>query len=226
MKKCFLGMVLGVAAAAWGGELRIMPMGDSITYGSHSAATAGYRGPLYTRLTDAGYTNFKFVGTATDTPGTLPEDQRHHEGHSGWVIMNTPASTRQGMYDYLPKSFSEILGPHVILLHICTNDASVPGNFPDAINRLDRLLDRLSAMQPSAHIIVTSLLQRMDDATAENGIVAYFNPNLPALVAQHAAKGQKVHFYDMRPKVDAATELDDRLHPNAVGYGLMADGWF
>ena len=217
---------LCLAGAAQAGELRIMPLGDSITYGSHSAATAGYRGPLYTLLTEAGYENILFVGTATDTPGTLPAGQQHHEGHSGWVIMDTSASSRKGVYEYLPTSFGQILGPHVILLHIGTNDASVPSNFPDAINRLDALLDRLSAMQPSAEIIVTSLLERTDNATYENGIVTYFNPYLPGLVAQHAAKGQKVHFYDMRPKVDAATELDDKLHPNAVGYAHMAEGWF
>lgn len=214
------------ACTVLGSELRIMPLGDSITYGSHSAATAGYRGPLYTLLTNAGYTNMRYVGTASDTPGTLPAGQQNHEGHSGWVIMNTSASTRQGVYDYLPKSFGQILGPHVILLHIGTNDASVPGNFPDAINRLDQLLDRLSEMQPSAEIIVTSLLTRTDNATYENGIVTHYNPYLPGLVAAHAAKGQKVHFYDMRPKVDPATELDDKLHPNATGYTHMAEGWF
>lgn len=204
------------------GELRIMPMGDSITYGSHSAATAGYRGPLYTLLTEAGYTNFKFVGTATDTPGTLPSDQQHHEGHSGWVIQK---DNGKGMYEYLPTSFSTILGPHVILLHLGTNDAPTPSTFPDAVNRLDQLLDRISALQPSAHIILTSLLERTDNASYNTSIVTYYNPYLPSIAAAHAARGQKVHFYDMRPKVNAATELDDGLHPNAAGYAHMAEGW-
>ena len=133
--RCLFGTALCafVAGGLPAGELRIMPMGDSITYGSHSAATAGYRGPLYTLLTEAGYTNFKFVGTATDTPGTLPSDQQHHEGHSGWVIQK---NNGKGMFEYLPTSFSTILGPHVILLHLGTNDAPTPSTFPDAVKNL------------------------------------------------------------------------------------------
>lgn len=40
--------------------LRIMPLGDSITNGDGSTDTAGYRGPLWTLLKDAGYNAVRY----------------------------------------------------------------------------------------------------------------------------------------------------------------------
>ena len=49
---------------------KIMPVGDSITYGA-DGTNAGYRGFLYNDLTAAGNT-FQFVGTTNGNPGSLP----------------------------------------------------------------------------------------------------------------------------------------------------------
>src|ERR1041384_5471974 len=62
--------------------IRIMPVGDSITYGA--VVPGGYRAPLYRLMTNAGFT-VDFVGTATDNSApSLPDPD--HEGHSGWRI--------------------------------------------------------------------------------------------------------------------------------------------
>ena len=58
MRTCqLLAMALaGLSFAAWATpSLRIMPLGDSITQGAKSENTAGYRGPLWTLLKEAGY---------------------------------------------------------------------------------------------------------------------------------------------------------------------------
>ena len=64
--------VVGVTAyGASAAPLRIMPLGDSITAGYvdnytwQTPFTFGYRGPLYTLLTKAGY-KFKFVGASPE----------------------------------------------------------------------------------------------------------------------------------------------------------------
>ena len=63
MKKTILAVV-GICFAAWGAPvLRVMPLGDSITNGTGSNDTAGYRGFLWTFLKNAGY-NVDFVGSA------------------------------------------------------------------------------------------------------------------------------------------------------------------
>src|SRR3954468_23529667 len=61
--------------------LRIMPLGDSITWGVGSARQSGYRAALYQRLTSAGL-NVDFVGSMSR--GTGPD--RDNEGHKGWTI--------------------------------------------------------------------------------------------------------------------------------------------
>ncbi len=67
-------------AAAQSPAVRIMPLGDSITYGSPVAG--GYRVPLYHMLTNAAYA-VDYVGTATgNASADLPEI--NHEGHGGW----------------------------------------------------------------------------------------------------------------------------------------------
>ena len=70
-KQLLATALVGLSCAAWAApSLRIMPLGDSITRGDKSPDTAGYRGPLWTKLLAAGY-NEDYVGTATDYPGTV-----------------------------------------------------------------------------------------------------------------------------------------------------------
>src|SRR5580765_2497013 len=80
-----LGFVLGflvscaallTAAHAAAPLIRILPLGDSITYGL--GATGGYRLPLNQLLTNAGY-SVDFVGTQTGNGAVgLPDSE--HEG--------------------------------------------------------------------------------------------------------------------------------------------------
>ena len=84
-----MGLLAVVAASVQAApSLRIMPLGDSITRGDKSQDTAGYRGPLWTKLLAAGY-NVDYVGTATDYPGTVSGMDVNHEGHSGWRLDTT-----------------------------------------------------------------------------------------------------------------------------------------
>jgi lysophospholipase L1-like esterase len=191
-------------------SIRIMPLGDSITHGT--PVPGGYRAPLYTLLTNAGY-NVDFVGTASDNgAATLPDS--NHEGHGGWRI--------DGLYNNVYGWFESIQDPHVILLHIGTNDSSNDPSFSNAVTRLIALVTRMALCQPSARIIVTSLMKRT--GTQYTGITNYFNPYIPGLVASQAALGRNVTFLDMH----AALELNnmaDGLHPNAGGYTNMAKAW-
>ena len=163
MKRLFMYVAAGIAAmvattafgaAADNPVLRIMPLGDSITHGSQSVRGNGYRAPLYVALTNLGY-NVDYVGTQTDNYGKddpfLADSD--HEGHSGWKIENAS----NGIYNFIPEFFAQIDDPHVILLHIGTNDlGDGDATFrSQATNRLVRLLDRIHACQPSAKVVVT-----------------------------------------------------------------------
>ena len=224
MKKvslAFFVSCLFASAVAGNPVLRIMPLGDSITEGAGAGSTGGYRGPLWTLLANAGY-NVDYVGSNTTNQDKTNGMDPDHEGHGGWRLDGTYGGN--GIFEKLPTWFSTIESPDVILLHLGTNDSGA-----DTLNNMARttaLLDRLFALQPSAHVIATTILWR-GDATRYARIQTY-NSNLTNVVAAQAAKGQKITILDMHTAVGDNTGYfnTDLLHPNAVGYDVMANAWF
>ena len=193
--------------------IRIMPLGDSITYGQ--PIPGGYRFPLYAALTNAGY-NVNYIGTQNgNATNLLPEI--YHEGHGGWKISDPSI----GLYENILGWFSTIADPDVILLHIGTNDDNGSTTFTNAVERLDALITRMAVAKPKAHIIVTTLLKRSSNYAA---ITNYFNPFVPGKCAAQAALGRRVTFLDMHACLEL-TDLVDGVHPNAVGYAKMAAAW-
>lgn len=192
--------------------VRIMPMGDSITFGSGVAG--GYRARLYQLLTAAGY-NVDLVGSLnTNGVATLPDSD--HEGHSGYRIDQIDTE--------LAGYLAGISDPDVILLHIGTNDFGQGVDTPRAIDRLDALMTKITTARPFARLIVTNLMKRT--ATGPNtGIQTEFNPFVQARVEAQAALGRRVTFLDMHAAIPL-TELRDGLHPNQAGYDHMAEVWF
>ena len=74
--------VLLAGSVADASPIRIRPLGHSITDSANVAG--GYRGPLYTLLTNVGF-QVDFVGTQKNNGiGGLPDFD--HEGHSGYRI--------------------------------------------------------------------------------------------------------------------------------------------
>ena len=168
-------------------------------------------------LTNASYI-VDYVGTSTANPSPdLPEI--NHEGHGGWRISDPSL----GLYENIFGWFETIEDPHAVLLHIGTNDSGGGTRFTNAVDRLDALITRIALCQPSAHIIVTTLMKRGEpNYTA---ITNWFNPFVPTKVAAQQALGRRVHFLDMHAYLELS-DMADNLHPNAVGYQKMANAWF
>ena len=164
--------------------IRIMPLGDSITYGS--GTSGGYRLPLYVALTNAGYT-VDFVGTQTDNGATgLPDS--NHQGLSGWKISDVWSGLYEKIYDWLYA----IKDPDVVLVHIGTNDSGGGNSFTNAVDRLDSLVTRIATSRPYAHIVVTTLMKRGEpNYTA---ITNYFNPYVAGKVSAQQAQGRTLQY--------------------------------
>ncbi|MDD6030204.1 MAG: SGNH/GDSL hydrolase family protein [Kiritimatiellae bacterium] len=207
--------------------LRVMPLGDSITYGSCSESGGGYRAPLWQLLVNGNY-NVDFVGTQTNNPrkdGSLGDVD--HEGHGGWRL----SGSSNGVYENINAWFGQIRDPHVILLHLGTNDTGDGETTfcAEATNRLVRLLDRIHACQPSAKIVVTTLLRRIgSDANNQKRawIERAYNPFIKGIVAEQRTKGQDAYFLDMCSAVTDDGLHTDGLHPKDTGYAMMADAWY
>ena len=207
-----VALFLTVSAQAQTPPIRILPMGDSITFGSGGTANlGGYRSKLYASLTTAGF-NVDYIGSLTTNSSGIPDQD--HEGHGGWRIDQLDSN--------VPAWFGSFADADVILLHIGTNDFGQSLDTANAINRIDALILKMATLRPYAHIIVTNLMERGEPQNTN--IQTQFNPFIQGRVNAHAAAGRRVYFLDMRSAVPLS-DMPDNLHPNQTGYDKMADAW-
>lgn len=193
--------------------LKIMPLGDSITYGSEPAA---YRADLYQLLLNANF-NINYVGSQNyNSVPWLPSP--YQEGHSGYRI--------DQIYDGFLTWINEIPSPDIILLLIGTNDYGQYYYTDTATNRLDQLVQLICTTRPNAKLFVANLTLRTDVTNIETAIETTFNPFVPGIVANHVAMGQHVYFVDLHSALGQSDLRPDNLHPNPSGYSKMAAAWF
>lgn len=195
---------------------RIMPLGDSITAGQ---VGGGYRQPLQNLLTNAGI-RFDFVGSQTplNQPSGFDPD---HEGHSG-------AKSNQ-----IDSAATPHLGTHaatVYLVHVGTNDITY-GEGGQLPGRVRTLLNHLYAATPQATVLLARIIAtRTEYATPSTPRAAQTNAwNAAALtlVNEYRGLGRAIHAVDQHAALGAGDfPADDAFHPNASGYGKMAQTWF
>lgn len=197
---------LGTANAESNGGVRVMPLGDSITDGL--TVPGGYRIDLWQKLVAGGYT-VDFVGSLSNGPANLGDHD--HEGHSGWTIAQIDANVVNWLRTYNPRT---------ILLHIGTNDiyGSDPAGAPA---RLSTLIDHITAQSPNTELFVATIIP----LGFSDSVVRAYNAQIPGIVQSRASAGKHVHLVEMYSALTTA-DLADGVHPNAVGYGKMANVWY
>jgi lysophospholipase L1-like esterase len=195
------------ASAAPNTPLRVMPLGDSITWGVGSTTGNGYRGPLWNRLTSDGHP-LDFVGTGRAGSMSDPDN----EGHSGYRIDQVASLTDAALTRYRPN---------VVTLHIGTNDLNQSYEPSTAADRLRSLVNQVTAAAPDATVLVASLV--VSTSGSEEQYRAAYNQATRQIVSDAQAAGKHVAFVDMSALTTA--DLDDTLHPNDAGYQKMADAF-
>lgn len=202
-------------------NLRILPLGDSITYGYGSNTASGYRAPLLTLLNSPNSTftqskpNITYIGTVTS--GSLPPPNNANEGHSGALIAQI------GDWAKVPLSWNGSLEGDIVLLMAGTNDMFNADISPDgAPARLGALIDEIVAAWPKAALLVATLTPALNNTTQDH-IVA-FNAQVPGVVDQRTKAGKRTLVVSMA-NVTVGMEIDG-LHPNDVGYTAMAQAWY
>lgn len=187
--------------------LKIMPLGDSITFGSPDSAYGGYRHALGALLAKDGYA-ISFVGSQRSGISAIPSPD--NEGHPGWTI----AQIKSGID---ANRWLENYRPDIILLHIGTNDIR-QGGAAAAQTDLSALLDDIRARLPEAWIIVAQIIpfRRGPDPAHRS-----YNAAMPAIVG---SKGPRVSIVDMEG-ILATDDYADGIHPNSGGYDKIARAW-
>ena len=204
--------VPGAAGPAYG-PLKVMPLGDSITWGSGSAdsrvgnrtgatTASGYRIDLRKRLEAAGL-DVDFVGSQQAGP---PGSDRDNEGHPGWRIDQVAANVDGWLAAYQPD---------VVLLHLGTNDIAQNRSVSASAARLSALIDQIRAGRPDADIFVQQLVQGHVEPYKSR--IAAYNERIPGILA---GKDARVYLVD-QSSIGGLSEFDN-LHPNDDGYAKMA----
>jgi lysophospholipase L1-like esterase len=208
---------------------KILPFGDSITYGVGDEGNAGYRGPLFATIVAAGQ-KITFTGSLSNGPSTVSGQTfpQKNEGHSGWGIAQvTPYSGgNAGIVTVIPSpAFSSGSGgtPDIILLHIGTNDqGSLSAS--QMINDLKGLLDKIITNAPDALIVVAQIIPL---GYGTNDVIRTYNQAIPGVVQERAAAGRHIVLVDMYTGFTTSTMIgSDSVHPNGAGYKFMADRWY
>jgi lysophospholipase L1-like esterase len=223
---------LTVSSPVMSAEIRIMPLGNSITSGSSSGANpdnsaywVSYREVLWDKLNNAGYA-VDFVGSLNSGWAVLADSE--HEGHGGWT-----ADEIIGGRDPGAGMLDEWLAAHqpeIVLLHIGTND--IDQGVEDWMD-IDVILDEIYTIRPNAWVVLALIVNRLnnpgcglcDETTA-------FNNDVDTLVFQPRRNVDKIVLVDMENNAgfDYRQEPDgdmyDGVHPFATGYTKMANLWF
>jgi lysophospholipase L1-like esterase len=208
-------MVLGlflIGAASVICQVRIMPLGDSITKGAHgSSDSTGYRRALYQLLLGAGY-SVDFVGSQRD--GTPKDFDRDHEGHGGY----TANQVRDTVTAWLTANPADI-----ILLHIGTNDITGGQNPSGVSAEVGQILDRIDAVSSSIVVFLARIINRNDSHSAAT---TQYNLLLQSLAESRVANGDLIYVVNQEAALNYPADLADAVHPNDSGYVKMARCWF
>jgi lysophospholipase L1-like esterase len=196
-----------VSALAAPPTLRVMPLGDSITWGVGSPTASSYRRPLADLLSGQSRYAVAFVGSQAS--GSLPD--LANEGHSGYTI----DQIRAGIDDWMAGT-----RPDAVLLHIGINDLNRGVDIPNAPTRLKALTDRIFANKPGITVLVLGLIPTTPGLESQ---VSAFNAQVRAMESSQQQAGRKFRYVE--PPALTAAQLPDRLHPNDEGYQRMAQAF-
>lgn len=191
------------------GACKILPLGDSITDGI--GFSGGYRVSLFSRAL-ADNKTITFVGGSMNGPTMVSGSPfpRAHEGHSGWTI---------SQIDGIVPDPALNPTPHIVLLHIGTNDMASMG--AQAPTRLGTLIDQIVMDLPDALLVVAKIIP----FPGASNQVTTFNSAIPGVIQQRASAGKHIIMVDQFTGFPT-NELGDGVHPNQAGYTRMAGVWY
>lgn len=237
MTASLASLLLMGASVASAAPVKVLPLGDSITFGCgdgcngmgcgdqcavlRPACQSGYRAPLWRKLSPGGNTSDDWVFVGTQFNG--PEDtNRAHEGHPGWTNEEDMAISK----NWLP------LNPDVILLHLGTNNMGVVGHqqAPAAIGHMGALLNITFAALPKVRLLLSTLVGSGVEYGGKQH--AAYNAGLKQFAVDYKQKGFNIELVDMDAEAGLGTYCDNGdccpldVHPNEKGYIRMADVWY
>lgn len=217
-------------------NLRIMPLGDSITRGKGGST---WRLFLKDLLQQTGI-DCLFVGSCPHAPNygepwgdaylALKEALGNNKEHEGWGGLKiSDIIELKDNPDYPDFTIEELLLQNpadIILLMIGTNDILNQYKLVRAPERLNNLISKITN-NSTAHLLVSTIPPNYASQEIDlNAEVKLFNSQIPAIVKNWQSSGFKVSLVDAGNKLSHVDMLQDGLHPNIYGNQKIAAAWF
>lgn len=225
--------------------LRVMPLGDSITYGvnrdlASSELQVSYRAQLSQELTEY-FGRVVFVGSEVTAATTLSETRLlRHAGFPGYVVTDIWGESGHPGVDALIDGLCDKYTPDVVLVMLGTNDltrminagTTTDADLQDQIDRYRAfLLGIESGLTDRGTIICSTLTPRAQAANLETvqAMVNTYNEYIAEMVADMAAEDKKIVFNDNFTAVAALGEAglcSDKLHLSLAGSTALAEQYY
>ncbi|KAH6629970.1 SGNH hydrolase-type esterase domain-containing protein [Chaetomium sp. MPI-SDFR-AT-0129] len=209
-----------------GAPLRILPLGDSITFGYNEPSGNSYRRDLQCLLS----TN----GNPVSLIGSIQ--------NGNWDNNESDAFNLHTLDQILTAAVPELTlppdsKPNIILLHAGTVNLVLGVNVTTAPERLANLIDFATAHNPDALVVVARVIPNAN-ATV-NALIDQYNAHIPDVVSAAAAAAARRHGHGgkgkgnkgkvvLAPLMRGVTveRLPDGTHPDEKGYRIMARHWY
>lgn len=211
----FTSIIILLSSGILAQQIRIMPLGDSITHGVHgSDPIGGFRDDLADKLLAQGI-NFDLVGTLNDGTSYYP----YHEGHPGKTA------------EYLAHNITTWLNatyPDIVLLHIGTNDVNSHYSNSDISHDIENVLTAIWSYNTNIPVLLCSVIPRNDSYNTTNTDLCRF---IHQLAVEQLAEGKLIRYVGQNevwvtnPNWRTAY-IYDTFHPNNQGYHVMAEVYF
>ena len=213
--KFLLSALLVLLSFAASAQIRIMPLGDSIT-----GSPGCWRALLWNQLVDAGFTNLDFVGTLGPQGCGIDYDG-DNEGHGG-ILATNMANQNQ-----LPPWLSAT-SPDIVLMHLGTNDVWSSLSTQVILNSFTTLVGQMRANNPDMIILVAQIIPMDPAGSCSDCDVRVINLNaaIPGWANGLSTSASPIIVVDQWSGFNAVTDTYDGVHPNDAGIQKIADNWF
>ncbi|KAJ5359061.1 SGNH hydrolase-type esterase domain-containing protein [Penicillium cataractarum] len=200
-------------------ELKLWPVGASITWGQHSQSRNGYRKPLRDELVSDGW-DVDMVGSQHH--GNMTDD--NVEGYPGATIATVQTKAMNAL-PTLPNK------PNLVLINAGTNDCRKDLNITGAGDRMEKMIDAIlkeKDMETATIILSTLIPSDQKEVKAHRDAV---NEQYRKLVTAMSKKGTSIRLAEMEnalswPQDYTVDGKADDTHPSDAGYAKMAKVWF
>lgn len=200
---------------------KVMPIGDSITFGLNSTTMGGYRSEIFSRS----YNGIPYVSRGASSSGGFGENR--YCGLSGERTDEVLARL---------QTEAGIFVPDVALYHVGTNDCTQrnsgvapPPTEAQSVQYVMDSLDLLRAANAQMRVIVALILPNQT-AGADAQITSFNTALETAVLLRTDYTNGYIRIANMnaafRANINWATDyMGDVTHPNAAGYAVMAATW-